>query len=66
MRKELEMLEEERQEIALRREDFQREQKEWEEALETVSIICQMFKGKYHKKSARPKNWAFRQHKILE
>jgi len=38
MRKEQELLEEERQEIALRREEFQREQKEWEEALETVSL----------------------------
>merc|ERR1712037_441372 len=38
MRKEQEVLEEERQEIALRREEFQRELKEWEEGLETVSL----------------------------
>ena len=39
MRKEQEVLEEERQEIALRREEYQRELKEWEEGLETVSIL---------------------------
>ena len=39
MRKEQEVLEEERQEIALRREEFQRELKEWEDGLETVSIL---------------------------
>ena len=39
MRKEQKALEEERQEIAQRREEYQRELKEWEEGLETVSII---------------------------
>lgn len=37
MRKEQEALEEERQEIAQKREEYQRELKEWEEGLETVS-----------------------------
>ena len=39
MRKEQEALEGERQEIAKRREEYQRELKEWEEGLETVRII---------------------------
>ena len=39
MRKEQEALEGERQEIAKRREEYQRELKEWEDGLETVRII---------------------------
>ena len=38
MRKEQKALEEERQEIAQRREEYQRELKEWEEGLETVRV----------------------------
>ena len=66
MRKEQEVLEEERQEIALRREEFQRELKEWEEGLETVSILRPNTDCRYkHTNTQIPKKYVKHPNSIL-